>query len=286
MDHLEDSGSAAASLLTCRPRAVTLYQEQQPGELGRQKNRGEETRTKFTHREYYGGDVIGTIRRVCYGTFNGKSACFIVFNFSFHWPQNHQFTQAEIQISFNAYSEPSDSSKEITKPPIVRNLSPRKIHGVPNTNGQMWCFNVEQQCEVPLEPKPTTSAPKGMAFKEEHRVEIVGRMMSHTRQSDPHQGCWIVKERGKPTFGIPDEFVVAILVEHEGKFKADVKVSTDISVHRKLRGFPWPPDDPVLFIPGGPGPLIGKAPITTKFEILSEADWNSFMSDYEVSWQP
>jgi hypothetical protein len=243
---------------------------------------GEETRSKVLQKDFFGGGVIATISRVQNGTLNGKRACLVALNISFRWSSDeYRFKLAEVQVSFERYPKVSKDDTGNSAEPVVRNLSPRKIYGLPNMNGQKWFYNVEQQCAV---PQFGSTAPAGdrRAFEEEHRVEIVGKLWSDARKRLYHKGCWTIKEIGKQSFGIPDELNLAILVENESKFQAKVEVTVDVPLRRRLSGFPWPADDPVLFVSAAPDALIGEALRTSKFETLSDADWNLLTSGYEV----
>lgn len=275
-----------ASLLSCRPRAVDFTDTQQSGELGRQRNVGEETRTKVAQQEFSGSGMIASITRVCYGTLNQKSACIIVFRFSFRWSKDdYQFKRVEIEITFEPRSKRPGSSTGNARLPVVRNLSPGKAYGIPNANGRKWFHRVEQQCTVP------TIAPSGnsttdnfgqKAFEEAHRLDFVGKRWSDSRRREFHKACWVIKEIGEPNFGIPDEVNVAVLVDYEDGFQADVKMTVDVPLFRRLRGFPWPADDPIVFAPKCPGALIGEPLRNTQFETLSDADWERLISGYEV----
>jgi hypothetical protein len=284
MDDYEELNTTT-SLLSFRPRCVDLQLETQPAELGAQRNIDEETRTKVTHKEFFGSGVIATITRVCYGTYKGKQACLVVFNFSFRWTREAlRVNRTEIQISFDPYSKARNQSTFEGKKPVVRNLSPRKIHGIPNRNGQKWDYEVEQQCaESPSSAGNITNtfSAKKNTFKEEHRVEIVGKLWSDTRRREFHKGCWTVKEIGKQDFGIPDELNVAMVVEYENSFQADVKVTVNGPLQRILFGFPWPTDDPILFVSDGPDALIGLPLGVSRFETLSESDWMLLVSGYK-----
>lgn len=250
---------------------------------------GEDTRTKITHQEFFGSGVIATITRVCYGTFKDRRACIIAFHFSFHWSRDaHLFKRVEAEISFEPYPRGLKSVMENAKPPVVRNLSRRRIHGIPNTNGRKWFCKVEQQCAVPSVTPDVVSAEPATgrrAFDEAHRVEVVGKQWSDTRRRDFHKACWIVKEIGQPSFGIPDELDVAVLVEHQGGFQAEVKISADVPFYRRLRWFPWPDDDPIIFASQCSGALIGEELRTSQFETLLDADWSSVISGYKVRRQ-
>ena len=98
-----------------------------------------------------------------------------------------------------------------------------------------------------------------------------------------HKACWVIKDKSEPSVGIPDEVNIAVAVEYEDAFQADVKVALDIPLYKKLLAFPWPKDDPILFPPRESGPFIGEALRTTQFEQLSDAEWATLISGYEVS---
>ncbi|KFY81101.1 hypothetical protein V498_08740 [Pseudogymnoascus sp. VKM F-4517 (FW-2822)] len=259
-----------------RPRAVD-FREIVRSELGSQRNVGEQTRTKVTQREFSGSGMIATITRLCYGTLNEKRACIIVFEFFFRWSRDdYQFRHLEAEISFGPRSKSSKTQN--VKYPVVRNLSPGKAYGIPNTNGKKWSIRVEQQCGVPSHAiAPDKLGQK--AFEEAHRVEILGRRWSDSRRRDFHKACWTINEVGTPNYGIPDEFKLAVLVEYEDVFDADLRMTVDVPFHRRLQGFPWPADDPILFTPKGPGTVIGEPLSTTRFETLSDAEWELLVSD-------
>lgn len=286
MEENYEGSDVEASLRSCRPRAVDFKETLQSGELGRQRNVDEETRTKVTQQEFSGSGMIASITRVCYGTLNQKKASIIVFRFLFHWSRDdYQFRRLEAEISFEPRSKRPGAGIENVRLPVVRNLSPRKAYGIPNANGRKWFYRVEQQCAVSTIAPSVNSTTDNIgqkAFEEAHRVEIVGKRWSDIRRRDFHKACWTIKEIGKPSFGIPDEVNVAVLVEYEDGFQADVRMVVDVPLHRRLRGFPWPADDPIVFAPKGPEALIGEPLRTTQFETLSDAEWELLISGYEV----
>jgi hypothetical protein len=275
-----------SSLRSCRPRAVDFKEILQSGELGRQRNIGEETRTKITQQEFSGSGMIASITRVCYGTFNGRKASIIVFRFLFHWSSDgYQLRCLDAEITFEPRSKRARAGVENTRLPVVRNLSPRKAYGIPNAGGRKWLYRVEQQTDV--RTSSTVNSVTGnvgqKAFEEAHRLEIVGKRWSDTRRREPHKACWTIKEIGRQSFGVPDEINVAVLVECEDDFQADVRITLDVPLYRRLlRGFPWPADDPILFAPKRTESLIGEPLQTTQFETLSDADWDLLISGYEV----
>lgn len=275
------------SYLSHRPRDVDFRTVVNSGELGSQRNTGQETRTKVTHQDFSGSGLMATITRLCYGTYNEKKACLIVVQFSFHWSKDdHKFKRVEAEISFRARPQRFGFSSQKTQVPVVRNLCPRKAYGKPNTNGKKWFISVEQLCDVPTSADGVHRVKDNLgpkkAFEEDHRVEIVGRRWSDSRRVDFHKACWTVREIGKPSFGIPDKFDLAVLVEYEDDFEADVRVTVDVPLHRKLQGFPWPVDDPILFTSKSKGSVIGRSFSNTQFEKLTDDDWGSLISGLEV----
>jgi hypothetical protein len=281
-DGLDDE----ASLYSCRPRAVDFDGVLQPSELGPLRNVGEETRTKITQKEFRGGGMIASITRVCYGTFKQKKAIIIVIQLLFHRSKDsHQFRHLEVELSFGPrYKGPGTDGND-GRFPIVRNLSPRRVYGIPNADGRTWSYRVEQQCYVPMTAlgmNCATITNARNAFENAHRLDIAGRPWSESRRREFHKACWIIKDKGEPSFGIPDEVNLAVAVEYEAAFQADIKVTIDIPRYKKLLAFPWAADDPILFAPREPGPFIGEGLRTTQFETLSDAEWGTLISGYEV----
>lgn len=124
MEENTEALDVEASLRSYRPRAVDFKAVVQSGELGRQRNVGEETRTKVTQREFSGSGMIATITRVCYGTFNQKKASIIVFRFLFRWSRDScRFKHLEAEVTFEPRFKRPGAGIEKGQLPVVRNLS-------------------------------------------------------------------------------------------------------------------------------------------------------------------
>ncbi len=272
----------ARSRSSFRPREIDL-RKIPTGELGKQRNIGEETRSKVTQKKFLGCGVLATITNVSFGTYEGRNACLVILKFSFRWTrERYHIKRADIQICFDRYPKISDANTgDISGEPIVRNLGPRKIYGVPNTNGQKWSLNVEQICEA-LPPRSLKNATEKKAFLDEGRLEIIGKPWSDSRRRKTHKGCWIVTEFGNKNYGIPDELRLGMIVEYSGSFQATVKVAADIPLVENLFGFPWPVDDPILFMDNEPRPVIGGPLRTSQFDTLLEDDWTLLLLGYRV----
>lgn len=287
MEESYERSDIESSLRSYRSRAVDFKEVLESGELGRQRNVGDETRTKIIQQEFSGSGMIASITRVCYGTFNKRKAGIIVFQFLFHWSSDgYQVRCLDVEITFEPRSKRARrAGVDNTLLPVVLNLSPRKAYGIPNSGGRKWLYSVEQQTnDRPSSTVKSATCNVGQkAFEEAHRLEIVGTPWSDSRRREPHKACWTIKEIGRQIFGLPDEINVAVLVECEDDFQADVRLTLDLPLYRRLlRGFPWPADDPILFTPKWNETLIGKPLRTTQFETLSDADWDLLISGYEV----
>jgi hypothetical protein len=276
-----------ASLYSYSPRAVDFDAVLQSSELGPQRNISDETRTKITQKEFRGGGLIASVAKVCYGTFKQKKAIIVVIRLLLHSSKDsHQFRHLEVEVSFEPQCNRLGANTNNVQFPIVRNLSPRKVYGIPNTDGRMWSYRTEQQCYIPMAApgmNSTTSNNARNAFGVAPSLSINGKPWSDRRRREMHKACWVIKDKGEPSVGIPDEVNIAVAVEYEDAFQADVKVTLDIPLYKKLLAFPWPEDDPILFPLREPGPYIGEGLRTTQFETLSDAEWATLISGYEVS---
>jgi hypothetical protein len=276
-----------ASLYSYSPRAVDFDTVLQSSELGPQRNIGDETRTKITQKEFRGGGLIASIARVCYGTFKQKKAIIVVIRLLLHSSKDtHQVRHLEVEVSFEPRYNKSGANTNNVQFPIVRNLSPRKVYGIPNTDGRTWSYRTEQQCYIPMAAPGMNSATSNNTqntFEVAPSLSINGKPWSDRRRREMHKACWVIKDKGEPSVGIPDEVNIAVAVEYEDAFQADVKVTLDIPLYKRLLAFPWSEDDPILFPLREPGPFIGEGLRTTQFETLSDAEWATLISGYEVS---
>lgn len=267
----------------CTPRAVKFDTTLLSNELGPQRNIGEETRTKITQKEYQGGEVIASIARICYGTFKEKKAVIIVIQLLLK-PSNRtsHLQHLEVEVSFEP--RPGLAGPKADSP-IVRNLSPRKVYGIPDASTGTWSFVTQQQWNAQAAKSGTTSSTyssKESTPGNTPSLVITGRPWSDQRRREMHKACWVIQEKGEPGLGIPDEVNIAMIAECESSFQANVKISLDIPLHRKLLAFPWTKDDPIIFPQRDPGPFIGEGLGTIKFEKLSDVEWAALISGHDV----
>lgn len=231
-----------ASFYSYSPRAVDFDTLLQSSELGPQRNIGEETRSKITQKEFRGGGLIASISRVCYGTFKQKKAMIVVIRLLLNSSKDtHQFRHLEVEVSFEPrYNRPGPNMSNFQFP-IVRNLSPRKVYVIPNTDGRTWSYRTEQQCYIPMAVPDMNSMMSNNtrnAFEVAPSLSINGKPWSDRRRREMHKACWVIKDKGELSVGIPDEVNIAVAVEYEDAFQADVKVTLDIPLYKKLLTFP------------------------------------------------
>lgn len=274
-------------LYSYRPRVVGFDTVQQSSELGKQHNTGEELRTKITQKEFGGGGLIASIEKVCYGTFNQRKAVVTVIRLLFHPSTDKSLVQhLEVQVSFEPRYNKSKTNANNVQFPVVRKLSPRKVYGIPSVDGGVWSYKVEQQCYILGAPPDTISSNSKEARNASENpsyLVINGSLWSDSRRREMHKACWVIKAKGQPCVDIPDEVNLAVVVECEDAFQANVKVTWNTPLYNKLLAFPWLKDDPIIFPLKKPGPFIGEGLRTTEFETLSNAEWAVLISSNEVS---
>ena len=286
MEENADMTKDESFLYSYRPRAVEFDTVQQSSELGKQHNVDEELRTKITQREFSGSGLIASIERVCYGTFNLKKAVVIVIRLLFHpATDKHLFQKLEVQFSFEPRCNRLKMNAKDVHFPTVRNLSPRKVYGIPNLDGKTWTYKVEQQCYIRGVASGTISSTRNETqntFEAPSCLFINGEPWSDRRRREPHKACWVIKANGDPCVNALDDLSLAVLVEYDDVFQANVKVTWNMPLYKKLLAFPWLEDDPIVFPLKKPGPFIGEGLRTTQFETLSDAEWAVLISSNEV----
>ncbi|KAF2235759.1 hypothetical protein EV356DRAFT_464663 [Viridothelium virens] len=264
------------------PRAVRFDTLLPSTELGSQRNIGEETRTKITQKDFRDGGLIASILRICYGTFEQRKAAIVVIQILLS-RNLHQRRHLEVEVSFQPRHIRSRKDKDNVQFPIVRNLAPRKVYGIPNTDGLTWSYKIEQLCFNPSVASGISSAMSNEArntFEVSPSLSIIGKPWSDSRRREVHKACWIIKDKGQPSVGIPDEVYLGAIVQYEDTFQADVRVTLDAPSYLKFFAFPWPQDDPILFPNRDPGPFIGGDIGITQFETLSDTEWSTLLSGY------
>jgi hypothetical protein len=225
--------------------------------------------------------VRGLVTNVAHGSYHSQPATLIVFSFSLRsGDHGFRFKNANVKMTFS--KPPSPTSSEIN--PSILKFAPRKIYGLPIVEGRKNRIGGEISLQVPAGPLtvgPTINGERDTEYEKEHRFKLVGNYWSSKHGTDWDIVYWDAKENKKTKQGIPDRLNVAVVVEREGTFTANVEVTVDTPVSNGIFAFPWSKHNPVSF---SPGVAIGQQPRTEKFEELTEADWRA-MVPYEDEWE-
>lgn len=224
--------------------------------------------------------IIGTIRSVNYGTWEGRPACLIAMRFFFRFSESNRFKSTEILVTFDS---PSKTDRKYG--PIVRNFSPRKVYGQKNQENKSWHYDVGVEAALPSGPAsitPNISGGKESSFTREHHLEVIGKPWSSKDHLDFNQVVWTAHETKTQKHGIPDELNLAMVVEHDGPFQAFVELEGKVAHNITLRAWPWDKRRPLLF--DGVTSVGSKPPFTTEFEKLTATQWRElapYTGEYE-----
>jgi len=225
--------------------------------------------------------VRGMVINVAHGTFHSRPASLIVFSFALRsGDHGFRFKNANVKITFGKH--PSEPPTHVN--PAILKFAPRKIYGLPTVEGKRNRIGGEISLQVPAGPLtvgPTISGEKESEFEKEHRFKTVGNYWSSKHGVDWDIVYWDVKENKKTKHGIPDRLNVALVVEREGTFTANVEVTVDTPIVNGVFAFPWSKNSPVAFTPSV---AMGEQPRTDKFDELTDADWRT-MIPYEEEWE-
>ena len=116
-------------------------------------------------------------------------------------------------------------------------------------------------------------------YSEGRYVELHAESWRKMNRSEAHQLCWQMKGKLKTNHDVPDELTKAVIVEHDGRFQADVEVTVFTRGRFKLFGFLRPNIDPVFVTEYAKGELLPES----KFEKLSDEDWRRLIL-YDRPW--
>jgi len=225
--------------------------------------------------------VRGQVTSVAHGTHHSQAATLIVFSFSLRsGGHGFRFKNANFRITFAKH--PSAARAE--RHPSILKFAPRKIYGLPTVEGRRNKIGGEISLGVPagaLTVGPKLSGERASEYEREHRYQCVGNYWSTKHSAHWDMVYWDVRENRRTKHGIPDRLNVAVMVEREGKFTANVEVEVDTPIANGVFAFPWSRNSPVAF---SPDVVMGQQPKTTKFEDLMDSDWKT-MIPYGDEWE-
>lgn len=266
-------------------RTALLELDRHSGELGPQRNStpDEVNRKNALHRVLNQHTYItADLGQVIFGSFNGKPACLIVFDFKFRFEADSRlrFKRAEIAIRFEATP---DSTRKLSPKddPVISNFAPKKIYGNTTTENHAWSYGIAIPCMVSLGPMQAGAqlhVERATSFQKGYRMEILGRGFKDTKHEEENEVIWTVKENSKQKDGIPDQLKFAVILGYSGRFQADIKVTAEADFKLKLFGWPWPRDDPVLFRPTEGFGMSAETPRWfPDFETIKEEEWTELL---------
>jgi len=225
--------------------------------------------------------VRGMVTNVSHGTFHSRPASLIIFSFSLRSGEHgFRFKNANIKITFSKH--PTSSLEQIS--PAVIKFAPRKIFGLPVVEGRKNRIAGEITLQVPAGPitlGPTIRGERESEYEKEHRYKTVGNFWSSKQGTDWDIVYWDMRENKRTKEGIPDRLNVAVVVEREAPFVAEVEVTVDTPVLNGAFSYPWTKNNPATFVPGI---KMGEQPRTERFEELSEGEWRALIP-YEEEWE-
>ncbi|MBE7180030.1 MAG: hypothetical protein INR71_02285 [Terriglobus roseus] len=230
--------------------------------------------------------ILGTVRSVSYGSWEGSPACLIAMRYFFRFAEGNRFKAAQILVTFDAASKKVDagSGRRRANAPVVRNFSPRKVYGQRSEESKAWHYDVGLEAALPSGPAsitPSIGAGRESSFTREHHLEVIGKPWSSRDHLDFNQVVWTAHETKTQKHGIPDELNLAVVVQHDGPFQAFVEAEGKVAGNLALRAWPWDRRHPLLF---DGVTQIGKPPARTEFDKLTAAEWRSlapFTGEYE-----
>jgi hypothetical protein len=159
---------------------------------------------------------------VQYGTFGGKNACLVSFEFTFH-PFNTRFKNAEIDICFQS------TSPQAATHPRVALVSPKEING--DKSEAVITKALTGQLQLGYESVSITG--NGTYSKESNRTYHMSIRGSKVGKSGAR---WTLVENPDQNDGIPLQLVGYVLVQHDIAFKAEVDVDGTIGRLKQITG--------------------------------------------------
>ncbi|KAK5746898.1 hypothetical protein LTR17_000529 [Elasticomyces elasticus] len=266
-------------------REVVFTEEKGTGQLGAQRNNGDDLRPKITdHRNVVGQRVYASVNKVRWGTYEGNTACLLVMRFRFYYGKSlFRLRKADITVCFNNYRRASEQTRSIPdarSDPIVCVYSPSHVRGTPTEDEIETHWEIAARCSVnvgPVSVGPEASRGGSSRMKVEHAVEIAGEDMPEGDKDYPNTVIFSIDENEKVTKGIPKELYFGIVVQHEGLLQAEI-----LSSIRDATALPWTKDDPIIL---QPGKEFGRCTpsLSSKFDEWTDDDWTQLVPYIEES---
>ena len=251
-------------------------------------------REQFHSQDFLKWGVRGDIVSLHAGTYHGRPASLMIFEFSFKFPtavgNSSRFCEATVAATFKPHCpDGNDGGSDTNSPdfPALGIMSPKVIAGTIRT---MSMFTETGQDVVigppgftPITMEVGFARTQGAEWVRDHRVEIKGKFWSTKRKPAirvKNIARWTLNENSALAAGIPGVFRSGLVVEHHDRpICGTVKVSAKTKGGLPLFGWPWSDSFPIVL---KPGVSFGNPPRVTEFAELNEEDWKKLCPFDEV----
>jgi hypothetical protein len=244
-----ETDSTSRVFQSYEPRQFDLIEDTSQSELG-QKNDGRDIRDIITNQKlgHAGLRIVGEVRGVDYGTWNGVRACFVQFGFQFRRTRdNVEVEHVEIHLDFNTIGKRPGAGD---KYPTVLELIPAKANIYSTDQEGVWKYGLVQSLRSSaLGATDTVESPSEL-------VSINGELWPQGKRRAPWGATWKLFNSSKDgLWRFEHEVVVSVVVESEALFQGSVQISAAGNIpglfHKSrfsgtLRKL-WSKDDPLFF---------------------------------------
>lgn len=258
-----DPPSTSKVFQSYEPREFDLLEDSSESELG-QRNDDRDIRDIVTSRKLgnVGLRIIGEVRGVDYGTWNGARACAIKLGFQFRRTRDDaQVEQVDIHFAFNAIGKRPGAG---ARNPVVRDFMPGKADVYSMEQPNVWNCDLIQPSWLSAS---NTSSVKDSATQV---ASVKGEVWPQGGRREPWAATWKLFNNCKDgSWRFEDEIMICVVVEWEEMFQGAIQVSavgevpgrpSFVSTVQKI----WSRDDPLFFNQK-----------TTKGKALPKSDWKA-----------
>ncbi|KPI45467.1 uncharacterized protein AB675_533 [Cyphellophora attinorum] len=233
-----------------RTRAFQIDDSQEELGHGNHINYGPEAynKPKIYQRDLGQLSVIGSLKRVKYGTWHQEPACLISMKFQFQNgnARTLRLTKADIQIEF--------TSRPVSTPdadPKLLEYGPKYLQSNGTIENRTWNYVATLSANATLgsaEVGPQLELGAGGSFSKNFAAEVEVDDWGNGNHQRPNCLRVWMREDKKQESGIPQELHLTAIVSSSGAMQATVQVRANNIFH--LLAWPWSARDPVLLQPG------------------------------------
>lgn len=264
-------------------RTIDLEIDGSAGQLGaktpKEINEGSQ-RALFRQLGKWGAQ--SNVTHLTHGTYRDRPASIVGldFRFLFEAGGSDRFCAARIEVTFTALPGQKGQSPS-PRPPVVKHICPKIMEGPITRAKRTKQTEISTSLSASGAPAPVlasvgASRTDGVEYEENHRIRIKGeKWSSKDDMEDDNMIIWTLTENSKQGDGIPADFKVAILVQHEGvPFQGIVKIKATTKLNLSLFGRPWPKPNPLIL---SPEVSLGSSMGMTDFDELEDEHWQKMI---------